>query len=255
MKARTLTLALSLLVGSSFGSLAYGSDFESVKAKLETAMAADIRTEKETDRDRNRRPVETLEFFGLRDDMKVVELIPGGGWYTKLLAPVLADKGEFYIAYGAGRAQKQLEGEPGFGKMKVTAEGTEMGRAEGAKFYSASNTDLGVKNVDMIFTFRNYHNFDAPSRAAINQSAFKALKSGGIYALVDHTRRHMQGHSDENRRRFDPVLAIKEIEAAGFKFVDYSDLHYKADDELLYEVGRKTVSGNTDRWTLKFMKP
>jgi predicted methyltransferase len=255
MKVKILALALSLLVGSSFGSIAYGADFDAVKDKLKTAMAADIRTEKETDRDRNRRPVETLEFFGLRDDMKVVELIPGGGWYTKLLAPVLADKGEFYIAYGAGRAHKQLEGEPGFGKMKVLAEDTEMGRAEGAKFYSASNTDLGVKNVDMIFTFRNYHNFDDPSRAAINQSVFKALKSGGIYALVDHTRRHMQGHSDENRRRVDPVLAIKEIEAAGFKFVDYSDLHYKADDELRYEVGRKTVSGNTDRWTLKFMKP
>ena len=246
MKANTLTLALSLLVGSSLSSMSFGADFEAVKSKLKTAMDAEIRTEKETDRDRNRRPVETLEFFGLRDDMKVVELIPGGGWYTKLLAPVLAENGELYIAYGAGRAHKQLEGKPGFEKLKITAEGTEMGRAEGARLYSASNTDLGVKNVDMILTFRNYHNFDDPSRAAINQSAFKALKSGGVYALVDHTRRHMQGHNDENRRRFDPVLAIKEIEAAGFIFVDYSDLHYKADDELLYEVGRKTVTGSTD---------
>ena len=81
------------------------------------------------------------------------------------------------------------------------------------------------------------------------------MKSGGIYGVVDHSRRHMQELDNENKRRFDPVLAIKEIEAAGFKFVDYSSLHYKADDELRYEVGRKSVSGNTDRWTLKFMKP
>jgi predicted methyltransferase len=51
------------------------------------------------------------------------------------------------------------------------------------------------------------------------------------------------------------VLAIREIEAAGFEFVDFADLHFRPDDELRYEVGRKTVSGNTDRWTLKFRKP
>jgi predicted methyltransferase len=90
---------------------------------------------------------------------------------------------------------------------------------------------------------------------ALNRSVFKALKPGGVYALVDHTRRHMQGDNDENRRRLDPVQAIKEILAAGFEFVDYADLHYRADDELLYEVGRKTVTGNTDRWTLMFRKP
>ena len=65
----------------------------------------------------------------------------------------------------------------------------------------------------------------------------------------------MEADSGENRRRMDPVLAIKEIEAAGFEFVDFSDLHFRADDELRYEVGRKTVTGNTDRWTLKFRKP
>ena len=58
-----------------------------------------------------------------------------------------------------------------------------------------------------------------------------------------------------NRSRVDPVLAIKEIQAAGFEFVDYSDLHYRQDDELRYEVGAKTVTGNTDCWTLKFRKP
>ena len=89
----------------------------------------------------------------------------------------------------------------------------------------------------------------------MNEAAFKALKSGGVYAVVDHTRRHMQRAGAENRRRIDPVLAILEIQAAGFVLEDYSDLHYRADDELRYEVGRRSVSGNTDRWTLKFRKP
>lgn len=246
-----LVLALTVLPGSP----ALASDYDPVKAKLENAMASEIRTPAETARDRNRKPVETLEFFGLRDNMKVVELFPGGGWYTKLLAPVLAENGEFYIAFGTDRAKSAVAGQAGFENMQVTAVDAKVGREEGARFYTASNTDLGVKNVDMVLTFRNYHNFDETSRAALNESVFKALKPGGIYALVDHTRRHMQEDNFENRRRLDPVLAIKEILAAGFEFVDYSDLHYRADDELVYEVGRKTVTGNTDRWTLMFRKP
>lgn len=251
---QSLTFAAALTTAA-FSVATISADFEAVKAKLDTAMSADIRTEKEVARDRNRKPVETLEFFGLRDNMKVVELLPGGGWYTKLLAPVLADKGELYLAYGTGRAEAALKDAPGFDKLKFAAKDTKIVRPEGARFYAASNTDLGVKNVDMVLTFRNYHNVDDASRAAINASVYKALKSGGIYALVDHTRRHMQKLDNENGRRIDPVLAIKEIEAAGFEFVDYSDLHYRTDDELRYEVGRKSVTGNTDRWTLKFRKP
>ncbi len=256
MKAKLKLLkfmAISLLIASANAALS--ADFDTVKSKIEAAMTADSRPEADKARDKNRKPIETLQFFGLRDNMKVVELIPGGGWYTRLLAPVLAENGEFHIAYGTSRAEKKLKDVPGFEKMKVTGQDAKMGRPEGARFYEASNTDLGISNADMIFTFRNYHNFDDASRAAINESAYKALKSGGVYAVVDHTRRHMQALNHENRRRFDPVLAIKEIQAAGFEFVDYSELHYRADDELVYEVGRKSVTGNTDRWTLKFRKP
>ena len=234
---------------------ATADDHADSKAKREAAMKAESRPEADVARDKNRKPIETLEFFGLRDDMKVIELIPGGGWYTRLLAPTLADKGQLYVAYGAGRVAKALKDLEGFDKVKVLAEGAKMGRPEGARLYFASNTGMDVSGVDMVLTFRNYHNFDAESRAAINTSVFETLKSGGVYGLVDHTRRHMQEFSSENRRRFDPVEAILEIQAAGFVFEGYSPLHYRADDELVYEVGRRSVSGNTDRWTLKFRKP
>ena len=81
---------LSALLMASAG-MVFADDFDAVEAKLKTAMASDIRTEAEKGRDRNRRPIATLEFFGLRDDMKIVELIPGGGWYTKLLVPVVRE--------------------------------------------------------------------------------------------------------------------------------------------------------------------
>ena len=245
-------LSLLMLVSAS---LAVADDFDAVEAKLKAAMASDIRTDAEKQRDRNRKPIATLKFFGLRDDMKVVELLPGGGWYTKLLAPVVYDNGEYYAALGTGRVSESLLTIPGFEEVQVVATDSKVYRKEGARSYTLETDGLGVADADMVLTFRNYHNFDAEGRAAMNRVAFDALKSGGVYAVVDHTRRHMESDTPENGRRVDPVLAIHEIEAAGFEFVDYSDLHYRADDELRYEVGRKTVTGNTDRWTLKFVKP
>jgi predicted methyltransferase len=247
-----IVLALLLLV---CGGAMAADDVSTVEAKLKAAMESDIRTEKEVERDRNRKPVETLEFFGLRDDMKIIELLPGGGWYTKLLAPVMAENGEMYVALGTSRVQERVLNQPGFEHVKVVAEDANIYRPEGSRTYAIEMGGLGVSDADMVLTFRNYHNFGAEGRAAMNRAVFDALRPGGIYAVVDHSRRHMQSDDQENRRRMDPVLAIKEIQAAGFELVDFSDLHYRPDDELRFEVGRKTVTGNTDRWTLKFVKP
>jgi predicted methyltransferase len=226
-----------------------------LETKIKNAMASDVRTPEEVARDANRLPVETLTFFGLRDDMKIVELLPGGGWYTKLLVPVMAEKGQYYVALGTGWVKDHVLNLPGFEKAQVVAEDAKLYRPEGSRLLTLELDGLGVEDADMVLTFRNYHNFDAAGRANLNRAVFDALKPGGIYAVVDHHRRHMEPDNPENGRRVDPVLAIKEIEAAGFEFVDYSDLHYRPDDELRYEVGRKTVTGNTDRFTLKFRKP
>ncbi|MCZ6887722.1 MAG: methyltransferase [Gammaproteobacteria bacterium] len=246
---------LGVWVATLFCSVTVADDFDAVKVKLEAAMQADVRTERDVARDRNRKPIATLEFFGLRDDMRVIELMPGGGWYTKLLAPVLAEDGELYLAISAERVGDRLAGKPGFESLKVTARDASLDRPDGARFYDLTLSSLGVEDADMVFTFRNYHNFSVAGRGRMNEAVFEALKPGGIYAVVDHTRRHMESASTENGRRVDPVMAIKEIESAGFEFVDYATLHFRADDELRYEVGRRTVTGNTDRWTLKFRKP
>jgi len=246
-----MKVLLLLLVSS----ISFAADFKATEDKINTALKSDIRTEAETDRDRNRRPLSTLEFMGLRDDMKVAELIAGGGWYTKILAPVLKENGELYLAYGTGRVESGLlKDNKDFSHVKVVAKESKLYRKEDARFYSLENADMGLKDLDMILTFRNYHNFADDGRKAMNDAAYDSLKMGGIYGVVDHTRRHMEGENNENRRRFDPVKAIKEIQDAGFILIDFSDMHYRADDELRYEVGRKSVTGNTDRWTMKFKK-
>jgi predicted methyltransferase len=240
----------------SFVSLSASADDHKVTTEdlIKQAMIAELRTESDTDRDRNRRPVQTLKFFGLEDDMKVVELIPAGGWYTKILAPVLKEKGELIVAIGTSQIEKVMANNDSLSAIKFDAADSKSYLAENDQFYTLENADLDVKEADMVLTFRNYHGFNAAGREAMNDAAWKALKMGGIYGVLDHTRRHMEGDNDENSRRFDPVKAILEIQAAGFELVDYSDLHYHADDELEYEVGRRSVTGNTDRWTLKFKK-
>lgn len=245
------TIIALLMVSLSISALAAND----IDAKVDAALAADARPEADRDRDRNRLPKETLNFFGLKDDMTVVELMPGGGWYTRVLAPVLADNGKLYVAMGTGRIEETVLTEPGFENVEVLETSDNIHRPEGSRHYTVDEFDFGVEGVDMVVTFRNIHNFDSDGRNRINREVFEALKPGGLYGVVDHTRRHMQPDDPENRRRIDPVLVIRELTAIGFEFVDYSDLHYRADDELEYEVGRRSVSGNTDRFTLLFRKP
>ena len=244
-------LITSLLLVLSFGAQAANE----IDAKVEAALAAEARPAADRDRDRNRRALATLNFFGLKDNMRVMELLPGGGWYTRVLAPVLAENGQLYVALGTGTVNDGVLKEAGFGDV-IRLETTEnTRRPEGERFYTMDEFDFSVKNLDMVLTFRNLHNFNPEARAMMNREVFKALKSGGLYGVVDHTRRHMEADDNENRRRIDPVLVIKEMLDQGFEFVDYSDLHFRADDELEYEVGRRSVSGNTDRFTMLFRKP
>lgn len=226
-----------------------------IDAKVEAALAAESRPQADRDRDDNRLPLATLNFFGLKDDMRVLELLPGGGWYTRVLGPVLAENGKLYVALGTGRVERDVLGTPGFEKVEALATNENLRRPEGQVFYEVDDFEFGVSDLDMVLTFRNQHNFSPESRNRVNSQVFKALKSGGLYGVVDHTRRHMEKLNDENRRRIDPVLVIKEMLDIGFEFVGYSDLHFRADDELEYEVGRRSVTGNTDRFTLLFRKP
>jgi predicted methyltransferase len=226
-----------------------------IDAKVEAALSAESRPEADVARDKNRKPLETLTFFGLKDDMRVLELLPGGGWYTRVLAPVLAENGQLYVAIGTNTVQSGVLEEPGFGNVDVLETAANLRRPEGSRHYTLDDFDFGVTDLDMVLTFRNMHNFDIEARNLMNREVFESLRNGGHYGVVDHTRRHMEPDNVENRRRLDPVLVIKELTAIGFEFVGYSDLHYRPDDELRFEVGRATVTGNTDRFTLLFRKP
>ena len=256
MKKNPLIRLFSLLTLGLFTSLALSAESPTTSEKIAAALKDERRSPAEIDRDKNRKPLETLEFFRLKDDMTVLEIMPGGGWYTTILGPVLAERGRLLLTIGAERTAERLIGQPGFESTElIPFDRSNITRSTTSRAMIMPAFSLGVKKVDLALTFLNLHNLTPEARQHMNKAVFDTLKKGGLYGVVDHTRRHMQGDSTEVWRRLDPVLAIQEIQAAGFQLLDYSDLHYRPDDELRYEVGRKSVTGNTDRFTLLFVKP
>ena len=214
---KTLFLLLIYILVSSTSTLAAEPYTTDIGKKVYEQLSSSSRSDEHRARDANRKPVETLKYFGLKDDMTVVELLAGSGWHTSILAPVLKDKGKLYVSIGTQRLEPHID------KYDIRDMIEIIGKVEGfAKtdmpgyIFNIANVDLGVKDVDLILTFRNIHNLNARVRKVVNDAAFKALMPGDIYGVIDHTKRNMQRFSAETWRRIDPILLIKEVLDAGF---------------------------------------
>lgn len=246
---------LFIIAGFVFAHTAAAQDLTATQQKVKTALQLEYRTTADRDRDSNRLAPEAIEFMGLKDDMRVFEFAPGNGWYTKILAPVLKDKGHLSIGYPAKwlvyleelMAAPQME--------KVHQVDLAMDWDEEKLVYVFEGMDFQTSKLDMFLNIREYHNLHGEERAEFDQTVFNALKPGGRYVVIDHTRRHMEPDNPENWRREDPIAVLTEVLRAGFELEKSSDMFYRPDDTLAYEVGRKTVTGNTDRFFFVFRKP
>ena len=233
----------------------YSQDTAEITAKVQAALEMPHRSEENRARDNNRTAAKAMSFCRLQSNHTVLEFGPGGGWYSEILGPVLKEKGQLIIS----TKEKWME------KLKPLLQqdymssskthGLDIDWNNEKKNYSIGKISYPVTDADLALNIREYHNFDAEGAEKMNQATFQALKPGGLYCIVDHTRRHMEPRYSENRRRADPVEVILQVQAAGFLLVDSSNLFFKPDDELRYEVGRKSVTGNTDRFSLLFQKP
>jgi predicted methyltransferase len=243
---KKLIIALS---GLCLASQALGADPAATRAAIEANLQSNVRDAAEVARDANRKPGEVLQFFGLEDDMKVLEISPASGYWSKFVGPTLCENGgELVVSVGVSDSYT-----------------SDVMSLDGMDCVTSINNDITLGNLpefnfdtnnfDMVLTFWNLHNPSAEGRENLNSAVFDALKPGGIYGVVDHTRRHMQPNSRAVGRRLDPMLMVKEMLDAGFELVDYSDMHYHGEDDLTQEVGSPGVRGNTDRFTLSFRKP
>jgi len=253
--ATSLSVVTAALIAASAGFAWAAEEFAATEAKLKAAMAMDHRSAESRARDDNRAAVEAMRFCRLRDTMTVIEFGPGSGWYTEILGPVLRESGRLLIAYKASWMTKL---DPLLARDFMSAvekHPLDISWNAEAKRFDVGDVAYNVTDADLALNIREYHNLGPEGARRLNAATYRALKPGGYYCVIDHTRRHMEPDTPENRRRADPVKVILEVQSAGFELAGSSDLFFKPDDELRYEVGRKSVKGNTDRFSLLFRKP
>ena len=249
-------------------------------AAVDAAINGDHRTDAHRARDAARKPREVLEFLGLRSDMTVVEIWPGGGWYTQILAPALKDDGALYAA-GADPNDPYGFQRRGLGTfLKMMGDSPDLYRHVVVTTMSLPyKIDVAPKgSADMVVTFRNVHNwfmdlFGGGKYAVLPfQAMYDALKPGGTLGIIDH---RWPDPATE-----DPVAAngyvskertIAMAESVGFKLVDESDILANPRDTRDHERGvwslppnfsageknreRYAEIGESDRFLLKFVKP
>lgn len=207
---------------------------------LPTILTSIHRSAVNRERDKYRHPAQTLDFFGLRSNMTVVELWPGSGWYTEILAPFLAAKGQLIVTNFASSNSKPAlafqallaSHRPVFGKVKV------------ATIDPPNELTLAPDNsVDMILTFRNIHNWVKAGYAEqVYTVAYKALKPGGILGVEEHRAKpgiSLQESIKTGYMSEDGVIAA--VEKAGFKFIGKSEINSNPKDTKDYPGGVWTL--------------
>ena len=247
------------------------SPTEAANEKLSAAVTAAHRSPENRARDKYRHPQATLAFFGLQDNFTVLEMYPGGGWYTELLAPVLRERGKLLVT------SSDPNGDPESYGVKRAKELDTLLKAHPEVFDEVEkviiddkNLSLGAANsVDMVLVFRSLHGWVQGGSADKHLSEiFRVLRPGGIFGIEGHRGKDGKepagGYIPETK-------AIELIQSAGFKLDGKSEVNANPNDTKDYPKGVWTLPpnfaegdkdrekyaaiGESDRFTLRFVKP
>jgi len=243
-------------------------------ARLRAAMAGDHRPAKNRARDIYRRPRETLTFFGLRPEMTVVEIYPGSGWYTEILAPYLRGRGRLYAASGDKDSKREnIQRRLKRFHDKLTAR-PDVYDIVTVTELSPTKTEIAPPgSADMVLTFRNIHNWMKRGYDhTVFEAMYAALKPGGVLGVVEHRAdpevwpdpQALSGYVHQD-------VVVDLAKDAGFELVATSEINANPEDTRNHPKGVWTLPpalrlkdkdrskylaiGESDRMTLKFVKP
>lgn len=240
---------------------------------LAKAIAGSHRTPAMVERDKYRHPQAELEFFGIKPDMTVVEISPGGGYWTEILAPYLRDKGTLYTAITPRSANERAAQYYDNWKKKLTDNAAIYGDVKIGELGAGTFNPAPAGSADMVLTFRNVHNWMSAGTAdQVFASFYKALKPGGILGVEEHRASNdkpQDPKAENGYVREDYTIAL--AEKAGFKYVGKSEILANPKDTKDWPRGVWTLPptlalgdqdrekylaiGEADNFVLKFVKP
>ena len=222
---------------------------------IEAAVNNPARSQQDRKRDATSKPIEVLQFFGVKPGMKILDYLSGGGYYSEILSYAVGDEGkavahtnEAYMKF-VGDAITKRFGDGRLPKVtRLTSEVPAMG--------------LGNESYDMILMVMTYHDiyYVADYWAAVDRENWfhqihSALKPGGILAIIDHSARAGTGIiAAQNLHRIDEEFSIKDIESAGFTLQASSDILRDVDDHRTVQVFDESIRGKTDRFVHRYLK-
>ncbi|WP_201313521.1 class I SAM-dependent methyltransferase [Dyella sp. EPa41] len=247
------------------------SDFTATR--LDQVLAGDWRSPEHKARDVYRHPKATLQFFGVRPDQTVIEITPGGGWYSEVLAPLLHDNGHYIAAIakpsGEGEASRDRSGL----QAKFAADAAHYGKAQILEFDPKAPVFGAPGSADVVLTFRNVHNWvEADTAPLMFKAFFAALRPGGVLGVVDHRAADNASMESVKESGYLPTsYVVKLATDAGFTLEEKSEINANPKDTKDYPKGVWTLPptltlgdqdrakylaiGESDRMTLRFVKP
>lgn len=214
-----------------------------VPANIAAAVEDSNRPDLDQFRDDRRKPAETLAFAQVSEGMTIAEMIPGNGYYTRILAKAVGPEGKIYTFPGSeprGPLSAALSKDPAYGNIEMI-----RGR------FGALDVP---EPVDLVWTSQNYH--DVRTMAdAVNQAAFDALKPGGIYFIVDHAANLGAGDETIALHRIDENIVKQQVLDAGFVLEAEGDFLRNPDDDRTRQIMERDLNRKTDQFVLRFRKP
>lgn len=223
---------------------------QTVSPSIRAAVSDPARPPADVQRDATRKPAEVLAFAGVKPGDKVGELIPGGGYFTRVLAKAVGPSGHVYA-------------------IVPTAMASRPGALDGINAVAAAYPNVTVvtadlammsppEKLDVVWTSENYHdlhNGPTANIAGFNKAVFDALKPGGVFYVEDHSAPGTGTSATSTLHRIDPAAAKSEIEAAGFRMEAQTDLLANSTDPHTDKVFDPKIQGHTDKFVMRFRKP
>lgn len=247
------------------------SDFTA--SQLDQVIAGDWRTQDHKARDVYRHPKGTLQFFGIRPDLTVIEITPGGGWYTEILAPLLRNNGHYIAATSKPAVDGEASRDLNALKAKFAADPAHYGKAQLVEFDPKAPSFGPAGSADMVLTFRNVHNWvEADTAPAMFKAFYSVLRPGGVLGVEDHRAADNASLDAVKNSGYLPTnVVIKLATDAGFRLQESSEINANPKDTKDYPKGVWTLPptltlgdqdrakylaiGESDRMTLRFVKP